>query len=559
MDLKIRTSPKGKWTDITLDKPANLEEIIHIYKDKTGERPPYIYLCAIVNNSLRELDFIIDKDCNIEFLDMRSGIAKRLYQNSLLLIYMKAVKDIYGPVDVNVEYSLNKGLYTEVSADHELTEKEVNGIVDRMHQIVDADIPLKKEVIGRDEVITWLKEQGMTEKLRLLEKRPDVKNVQFYSIEDCRNLFYGLMVPSTGYIRYFSLMKYKNGILVRYPSEKNPNEVGPYIEQSMLYYAYVESKKWHKLMEVSYVEDLNEMVRSGEYNELIQLSEALHEKKISDIADMIHRQHKRIVLIAGPSSSGKTTFARRLCIQLRVNGLKPLYLGTDDYFVERSESPRDEHGEYNYEDLDALDIGLFNSNMNDLLAGKEVDMPRFDFMTGTKVFGERITSISKNQPIVIEGIHGLNEKLTPEISRDEKFKIYISPFINLNIDKHNRVPASDVRMLRRMVRDYNYRGHSPEATINSWSKVRRGEEKNIFPFIDESNVVFNSAHLYEVAVLKKYVESLLRNIGKDKEEHATAVSILRILEFFETIEDDSIIANNSILREFIGGSVILGD
>ena len=559
MDLKIRTDPKGEWTDMKLDAPTQLEEIIHIFKDKTGAKPPYIYLCAIVNNSLRELDYVIREDCSIEFLDMRSGLAKRIYQHSLLLIYMKAVKDIYGNAEVNVEYSLNKGLYTEVLAHHELSEKEVDKIAERMREIIDANIPLKKEVIARDDVMKWLKEQGMTEKIRLLEKRKDVKNVQFYSIEDCRNLFYGMMVPSTGYIRFFDLMKFKNGILLRYPSEKNPNEVGPYLEQSMLYYAYIESKKWHRLMEVSYVEDLNEIIRKGRYRELIQLSEALHEKKIADIADMIHRQHKRIILIAGPSSSGKTTFARRLCTQLRVNGLKPLYLGTDDYFVERSESPRDEHGEYNYEDLDALDIKLFNSNMNDLLQGREVDMPRFDFMSGKKVFGERITSISKNQPIVIEGIHGLNEKLTADISPNEKFKIYISPFINLNIDKHNRVPASDVRMLRRMVRDFNYRGHSPETTINDWPKVRRGEEKNIFPFIDESNVVFNSSHLYEISVLKKYSEKLLRGIGKDQEEHAVAVSILRFLEFFETIEDDSIIANNSILREFIGGSVILGD
>ena len=559
MDLKIRTSPKGQWTDITIDRPTELEEIIHIYKDKTGDEPPYIYLCAKVDNSLRELDCVIDKDCSIEFMDMRSGDAKRIYQNSLMLIYLKAVKDILGDVEVSIEYSLNKGIFTEISADHEVSEEEVAAVKDRMQEIIDDDMPLKKEIIHRDEVMAWLKEQGMTEKIRLLEKRKDVKNVQFYSIGDCRNLFYGLMVPSTGYIRYFDLFKYKSGILVRYPNEKNPNEVGPYFEQRMLYYAYVESKKWHKLMEVSYVEDLNDLVRNGGYKELIQLSEALHEKKIADIADMIHRQHKRIILIAGPSSSGKTTFARRLCIQLRVNGLKPLYLGTDDYFVERADSPRDEHGDYNYEDLDALDIGLFNSNMNDLLAGKEVDMPRFDFKTGTKIFGERIISINRNQPIVIEGIHGLNEKLTADINPEEKFKIYISPFINLSVDNPNRVPASDVRMLRRMVRDFNYRGHSPEATIDSWPKVRRGEEKNIFPFIDESNVVFNSSHIYEVAVLKKYAEALLRKVGKDKEEHATAVSILRFLEFFETIEDDSIIPNNSILREFIGGSVILGD
>ena len=272
---------------------------------------------------------------------------------------------------------------------------------------------------------------------------------------------------------------------------------------------------------------------------------------------MITRRKKRIVLIAGPSSSGKTTFARRLCIQLKVNGLNPLYLGTDDYFVERTNTPLDEYGEHDYENLGAVDIELFNSNMNDLLAGREVDLPEFDFMEGKKTFGKRITKIKQTQPIVIEGIHALNGDLTPYIDDGEKFRIYISPFTQLNIDRHNRIPTTDARMLRRLVRDYQYRGHSAQSTISSWPKVRAGEDKNIFPYNDQADVLFNSVHIYELAVLKKYAEPLLKDIKEDEPEYSEAVRMLKFLRFFRTIEDDSIIVNNSIIREFIGGSIFV--
>ena len=272
---------------------------------------------------------------------------------------------------------------------------------------------------------------------------------------------------------------------------------------------------------------------------------------------MITKQKKRIILIAGPSSSGKTTFAQRLCIQLRVHGLKPLYLGTDDYFVEREQTPTDEFGEKDYENLNAVDIDLFNDNMNDLLAGKEVDLPVFNFLTGHKEFGSKKTRIKATQPIVIEGIHALNRALTPKIAEEEKFKIYISPLIQLNIDNHNRIVTTDHRMLRRMVRDYKYRGYSAQNTIDSWPKVRAGEDKNIFPFAGEADVVFNSVHLYEISVLKKYAKPLLEEISRDEPEYADAHRMLNFLRFFRTVEDDSAIVNNSILREFIGGSVFV--
>ena len=290
---------------------------------------------------------------------------------------------------------------------------------------------------------------------------------------------------------------------------------------------------------------------------MILLCEALHEKKIAEMADMITEQRKRIILIAGPSSSGKTTTAKRLCIQLRVNGLEPLYMGTDDYFVERSDTPLDENGKPNYEDIEALDTELFNRNMNDLLSGKVVDMPEFDFLTGEKRFGRRLTSIRSDQPIVIEGIHALNGKLTEFIDDSQKFRIYVSPFTQLNIDSHNRVPTTDARILRRIVRDYKYRNKSAAGNIDQWTQVRAGEDKNIFPFNGEADVVFNTALAYELAVLKKYVETLLEEIDDSQPEYSEAVRLLKLTRFFDSIEDESAIPNNSIIREFIGGSVFV--
>ena len=553
MKIQLRTALRGNFEEIEVNQGTTIEEIYKQY-EKTL---PYTILAAKVNNKFEDLTYELFEDCNLELLDMRTQAANLIYQYSLSLIYLKAVYDCLGNVKVEIQNSLNKGLYTEIKTEKPVTARQVHAIEKRMTEIVKEDIPFVKEVVSREEAMDILAQDGLKEKQRILSESLDLNQVKFYSLNGVRDFFYGLMVPSTGYIKYFELMKYRRGVLLRFPHPSDPNVIPEYEDEKKMYQAFGEQTKWDKLLDVNYVADLNDKIENGQYKELIQLSEALHEKKIAEIADMIKKQHKRIILIAGPSSSGKTTFARRLCIQLKVNGLNPLYMGTDDYFVERENSPLDEHGEKDYENLRALDIHLFNDNMNDLLAGKEVDLPTFDFMTGHKVFGERITSIKPVQPIVIEGIHALNEKLTEYIPKEEKFKIYISPLTQLNIDAHNRIPTTDERMLRRMVGDNLYRGHNAQSTINSWPKVRAGEDVNIFPYNSEADVLFNSYHVYEIAVLKKYAEPLLRQITPEEPEYAEAIRMLKFLRFFKTIDDDHVIVNNSIIREFIGGSIFV--
>ncbi len=553
MKIKLRTSPKGEWSEIEVESGKRLEDIYKSMKDEL----PYTVLAAKVNNQIQELGYALQESCNVEFLDMRTQAANLIYQHSLSLIYLKAVYDVLGYDEIGIMNSLNKGLYTQTLTDDEITEEDVRRIEERMHELVDGNFPFVREIVDRENAMKILERDGRMEKQRLLAASLNLSYVTFYSLQGYRNFFYGLMVPSTGYIKHFELMKYRKGILLRFPHPSNPNVIPDFVDEVKMYQAFSEQTRWDELLGVNYVSDLNEKIESGEYKELIQISEALHEKKIAQIADMIKTQKKRIILIAGPSSSGKTTFARRLCVQLRVNGLKPLYLGTDDFFLEREDTPKDEHCEYDFENLDALDIGLFNDCMNGLLRGETVDIPEFDFVTGHKVFGKRKIKISKNQPIVIEGIHGLNGTLTESIDDNEKFKIYISPLTQLNIDAHNRIPTTDERMLRRMVRDNLYRGRNAQSTIRDWPKVRAGEDRNIFPYSNEADVFFNSYHVYEISVLRKYAENLLLSITPMEEEYAEAVRLLKFLRFFRKIEDDSVIVNNSIIREFIGGSIFV--
>lgn len=536
---------------VDVEKGIRAEQL---YLSLNEKRKNKVLLCK-VDNSYRDLNHKINRSCSIEFLDMSDNYAWLVYQNSLILLYEKAVYDILGNVQVNVSNSLNKGLYTTIKGN--VSADDIAKIEKRMKELVNAQLPIIKERIQRKELLKLSSYFNSRDRSRLILSSESIQAVEVYSLDSYKELFYGLLVPNTSYLQYFELKKYRNGILLRYPHISRPNEMPPYEDQKLLYDAFSEATIWEKLMNVSYVADLNEKIKNNDYQDLIMLQEALHEKKISDIADQIKQENKRIILICGPSSSGKTSFAKRLCIQMRVIGLRPLYLGTDDYFVERSETVLDENGEKDYESIRAVDIDLFNQQINELLNGQKVDIPTFDFINGTKVFGQRIVSIDKSQPIVIEGIHALNQILTRDIDDAEKFKIYISPLTSLNIDHINRIPTTDARMLRRLVRDHQFRGRPASQTICDWPKVRKGEDQNIFPFIDQADIFFNTNYIYELAVLKKYAEPLLESVQPEEKEYAEAQRMLSFLRFFEKIEDDSAIANQSILREFIGGSILL--
>lgn len=553
MKIKLQPQIGAAYEEITMDRPVTVKELADRYQPKL----PYTVLLANVDGKDEELTYLLDRDCVVRLLDMRTYSANLVYQHSLSLIYLKAVMDVLGDLSVEIENSLNKGLYTEIKTPEPITEEQIAAVEQRMHELVKADLPIVREVYSRQEAIEIWGSYNYPEKSRLLEHAEDVETAKFYTLEGYRNFFYGLMTPSTGYVEHFELRKYRRGVLLRFPHPSHPDRIPAFEDDKKLYGAFGEANKWQHLLDILYLEDLNEKIRHGEAKDLILLSEALHEKKIAEIADRITKEKRRIILIAGPSSSGKTTFARRLCVQLRVNGLQPLYMGTDDYFVERCDTPLGEDGKPNYENLDALDIDLFNDNMNRLLAGEKVNLPEFDFLEGKKKYGRRITSIRSNQPIVIEGIHALNDILTEKIDEEQKFRIYISPFTQLNIDVHNRVPTTDARMLRRIVRDYKFRGHSAAQTIALWPKVRTGEDVNIFPYNGRADVLFNSALVYELSVLKKYAQPLLEAVGPEEEEYSEAVRMLKFIRFFDVIDEEQYIPNNSIMREFIGGSVFV--
>ncbi|MEA4922386.1 MAG: nucleoside kinase [Eubacteriaceae bacterium] len=553
MKVKLKKSAEQDPVEIDVEKGTTLEEIYRRYADDI----PFKIIVAKQDNKLEDLTHTVKKPCSIEFLDVRDQAAKLVYQHSLIMVYLKAVEEVMGRNEVEIQNSLSKGLYTEIKSKEPVTQNQIDGVYERMKEIVAADMPYKKIKVSRREGLEILEKTDLIGKIRLIEDSPDVKYLKFYSLEGFVNFFYGLMVPSTGYLYDFELRKYRRGVLLRHPHNTSPEGVPEFVDDRKLYSAFGEAKRWQTMQDIHYVTDLNEKIEKGESREIIQLSEALHQKKIVEIASDIRKNKKRLILIAGPSSSGKTTFARRLCIQLQVEGVKPLYMGTDDYFVERKDTPLNEKGEPNFENLEAVDVKLFNDQMNGLLQGKEVDLPTFDFIKGTKVFGKRLTFIESRQPIVIEGIHALNDKLTPLIKDDEKYRIYISPLTQLSIDDHNRISVTDARMLRRLVRDYKYRGHSAAETIRSWPQVRAGEDKNVFPYNGKADVFFNSSHIYELGVLKKYAEPLLVSITQDEEEYSEAVRLLKFLDFFKVIKNDELITNDSILREFIGGSIFV--
>ncbi len=554
MRFSLKKEPRGLYEPVEVEEGTTLDQFVRATRDQAAY-PVYL---AKIGNRYADLREKIPEGAWVELLDMRNRAAQHAYVDSLCLLFITAVDRVMGGTRIEIANSLNQGMYIEVRGTSpvppELTEK----IAAEMRRLSGADELFRLEQRPRDEVIQILEDQGkVTHTVDLIRGMAKERRLPIYTIAGMHHFAYGFIVPSAGYLGNWELHSYKRGVLLRYPNDHLPDQLPPYRDQPKLYEAFSEQKRWDRITGVNYVQDLNRQIQEGEFREMVQISEALHEKRIAEIADRIKEEKRRIILIAGPSSSGKTTFARRLCVQLRVNGMSPLYMGTDDYFVEREHTPHDANGEPNYEGFDALDVDLFNRNMNDLLAGKKADLPTFNFLTGHKEFGLRVTSVGQGQPIVIEGIHGLNARLTEEIPQKEKFKIYISPLTGMNIDEHNRVPTTDERLLRRLVRDYLYRGHDAAATLESWPKVRAGEDENIFPYSGEADALFNSYHIYEIPVLKRYAVPLLEKVGPEDPNYAEAQWMLDFLKYFREVKDDRAVPNNSIIREFIGGSIFV--
>ena len=525
-----------------------------IAKDFENNYSGYISL-AVVNNDVQELNTYIKEDSDIKFLDTKNPDGLRVYTRTLNLVFIMACKCLFKDSRVVIEHSLSNGVYCEIYLGRDITEEDISKIKDKMDKIIAKDYDINKNIYTKKEAIEIFKSIGLDEKAELIKyKENDI--VKIYKCNNYIDHFYGYLMPSTGYIKSYDLFKYRNGVILMAAREENKHIPKKFVPQPKLANIYKEAEEWSNLMGVDKVLSLNKIIEEKKYGEIIRIVEALHEKKIGQIADIIKQENKRIILIAAPSSSGKTSFATRLCIHLKVNNLNPVSISLDNYFVDRDKTPLDEFGKLDYESINAINLERFNKDLKDLLEGKKVQLPRYNFITGKSEAGE-ILQIEKNQPIILEGIHGLNPVLTASIPDDEKFKIYLSALTQLNLDDHNRIPTTDLRLIRRIVRDNQFRGHTAEMTIMGWPSVRRGEEKNIFPYQEEADVMFNTACVYELALLKTYAKPLLEHIGEDSEAYIEAKRLLKFLQYFVELDDLSDIPPTAIIREFIGGSKIV--
>jgi uridine kinase len=536
---------------------TTIGELSRIMGPGSGGNPSYPVLGAKVNGEVRGLYERIEEDSRVEFLDGMMEDGRKIYRRSLCVVMIRAFKELFPDGEVMIHHSLSSGYFCKPVIFRPFTKKDMRALKGRMDDIVGKDEPITSHVMSRDEILSLFAKRGQEDKTRLFThmKEPEA---EVYSCGDIYECIQGKMVPSTGYLKVFELYWYPPGFILRFPRSNNPLVLSTYEEQRKLYRVYYEYKNWTTLLGVNEVSSLNETISSGEINDLIRVAEALHEKKIAAIADLIakHREQLRLVLIAGPSASGKTTFAQRLAVQLRVNGMKPVAISTDDYFLDREKTPRDEKGDYNFEILEALDVDFFNTQLTSLLEGEEVMLPRFDFTVGKRIPNGGKLRIRPDQPIIIEGIHCLNEKLTESIAKENKFKIYISALTQLSLDNHNRINTTDTRILRRIVRDMQFRGRDALGTLKRWDSVRRGEREHIFPFQEEADVMFNSALVYELSVLKNFVEEPLLAIDRSQPEYSEARRLLGVLQFFLKVGTDEI-PPNSILREFIGATCFI--
>ena len=532
---------------INCDKGTSFETIAKMYRDKYAAP---IALC-LFNGKMRELSKRVDKDGILTFITTASPAGHAAYARTAIMMLVKAVKDAAG-MDVKVEFTLGKAYYCTLLGDIKVNDALLRSLNEKMREMAEKNLPIGKKTYPIDDAMTLFHQKGMGDKEKLFHFRRS-STINVYSLDGFYDYYYGYMLPSTGYVNLFEVLSYKGGILLNLPGEESPNELTPFEEEPNLYEQLMLSTQWGDLVDISTVGDLNEAVCEGNISDMILVQEALQERRIGDIAEEIYnRPDVKFVLVAGPSSSGKTTFAHRLSIQLRSFGLRPHIISMDNWFVNREKTPVDIDGNYDFDCIEAVDTELFNEDMAALLTGEEVDLPTFDFKKGKRVYKGQKLRMDEDDILVIEGIHGLNPISSRELPDENKFKIYTSAMTSLNIDEHNRISSADTRLLRRIVRDARTRGNSAQETIDGWKKVREGEEKYIFPFQNNVDAVFNSVLIYEQAVLKQFAEPLLFNVQKDEPSYYEAKRLLKFLDYFVGI-DTAAIPANSICREFVGG------
>lgn len=530
---------------------SSLEQMIKVF----GIETPYLIANARVNNRTESLSYRVYNPKTVEFVDISNNSAMRTYVRSLCFILAKAVDDLFPNTKIYIEHAVSKGYYFEINGEIEIGEAELYAIKKRMREIVDANIPFVQVEDETGKVVELFRKYGMEDKALLLETS-DFLYARYSKLDNYIDYYYGSLMPSSGYITMFDVQPLNGGFLLRVPNREHPVELEPFVRQDMLLEVYREQLRFLKISKLDNVGDLNKAKCEDRIHEVIQVAEAFQAKQIGNIAEEITRKFQegvRIVLISGPSSSGKTTFRKRLEIQLMVNSLKPVGVSLDDYFVNRDKTPLDEYGNKDYESLYSLDLELFGKHLVALLQGDKVELPSYNFVTGEREYKNNFLKMEKNSVLIVEGIHALNPELTLHIPRENKFMVYVSALTSISLDNHNWIPASDNRLLRRIIRDYRYRGHSAQETISLWESVRRGEDKWIFPYQENADVMFNSAMIYELAALRRHAEPILMRVPRTVPEYSEAYRLLKFLKYFNYITDREL-PPTSLLREFLGGS-----
>ena len=528
-------------------------KVIDLLKDEIESAKVEVIAC-MCNNEVRSLNLELEEDSKLELIEKKKKNGMMIYIRGVMYIMAKALNELYPEALLTVNYQLSNAMFCELD-NMKMTDEMINNIHNRMQEIIDKDIEIRKVKMTLEEAKAFY-EKEKTLKGRIQIDTADSYGASLYYCEDYYNYFFGVMPISTGYTKVYDILKYKDGFIVRYPNWKTPTQLTPFVENKKLLATLDEYEDIYKVIGINTIYKLNQEVKKNGALEAILLSEALHEKKIADIADNIAKdKNVKMVLIAGPSSSGKTTFAKRLGMQLKLNGIKPVTISVDNYFVEREQNPKDEFGNYDFECIEALDTKLFNEHLIKLLNGEEIEVPSFDFTIGSKKYNGETMKLEKDEILVIEGIHCLNDKLTISIPKNQKYKIYISALTVLNIDYYNRISTTDTRLIRRIVRDYQFRGYSAKHTIKMWYSVNRGEEKYIYPYQEEADSMFNSSLIYELGVLKDYALPLLKEIKNTEPEYAEATRLIKLLSYFESVPQENI-SKTSLIREFIGGGLL---